>query len=192
MTTPTPSPRRFPFTATAVAALLLLVASTRAVADGAIQPTSAGDSWTQAVTDEGGKPLIHSLRAHALELANRARFGWRLGVTWRFRHVLDSGMPAREDRAPMMAIDDAIHDLCEHDDDNRIVYFTTGGGMREVVLYAASEPAARGCIDRVFKKFPDWFPGNRNKWSYVQKDADWAGYRAIAKIVAAAPPPPAR
>jgi len=52
MTRPTRNPRRFHFTA--IAALLLLLASTRASADGVIQPASAGDSWTQAVTDEDG------------------------------------------------------------------------------------------------------------------------------------------
>ena len=178
--------------AVAAVAVVLAPAPAHARADAGIAPGSAKDTWTQAVTTEEDQPLIHSLRAAALELTNRARFRWRFGITWRFRHVLDTGMPAREDRPPMMAIDDAIHDLCERNDDNRIVYFSTGGGIREVVLYASSEAGAWSCVAAVFKKFPDWFPGDRKKWSYVRQDPDWSAYRAIVKMLATAPRPPAK
>ncbi|MCU1276461.1 MAG: hypothetical protein JWM53_7 [bacterium] len=143
-------------TAALALALVSTLAATRAAADGAIKPGSAADVWLSATSsDEHGDPLIHSLRSAALELTNRARYRWRIGLSWRFRHPLGNGMPGTADRAPMIAIDDAIHDVFEHDDAARIVYFTTGGGIREVMLYAASESAAWARVDALFKKFPD-------------------------------------
>jgi len=111
-----------------------------------IKPGGPGDTWVQAVGDDGsGHPLIHSLRNHALELPGRDRFRWRIGVTWRFPHALANGMPGPQDRLPMNAVDDAIHEIFEHDDANRIVYFTTGGGMREVMLYGSDEAERSLC-----------------------------------------------
>ena len=55
------------------------------------------------------------------------------------------------------------------------------------MLYAASETAARRCIDGVLTKFPEWFPGSHKKWSYVQRDPDWSMYRAIVQQLATAP-----
>jgi hypothetical protein len=152
-----------------------------------IKPGGPGDTWVQAVGDDGsGHPLIHSLRNHALELPGRDRFRWRIGVTWRFPHALANGMPGPQDRLPMNAVDDAIHEIFEHDDANRIVYFTTGGGMREVMLYGSDEAAAWERFEALRKRFPDLFPGNRTQWAYVQPDPEWHGYDAAVNAMRAA------
>jgi hypothetical protein len=92
-------------------------------------------------------------------------------------------MPGDEDRAPMIAIDDAIHRDFERDDECRIVYFTTGDGIREVMSYAKSEAAAWARVDAIIEQFPDAFPGKRAQWAYVKKDANWSGYRAILQAL---------
>jgi hypothetical protein len=177
----TAAPRRTAALALAIAATL---AAAPVAADGAIKPGSAADTWLSATSkDEHGDPLIHSLRSAALELSDRARYRWRIGISWRFRHPLANGMPGSADRAPMIAIDDAIHDAFEHDDAARIVYFTTGGGIREVMLYSASESVAWARVDAIFKNFPDWFPGDRARWAYVKQDADWSAYRAVVVAI---------
>ncbi len=174
------SPRPIAFV---VAASLALVAA-YAVADGDIKPGSARDSWISATSrDQNDQPLIHSLRAAALELTNRARYRWRVGMSWRFRHATANGMPGAEDRTPMSAIDDAIKRDFERDDEHRVVYFTTGGGIREVMLYGRSEAIAWKRIDALFKQFPDQFPGDRRRWAYVEADPEWKAYRAIQAMV---------
>jgi hypothetical protein len=154
----------------------------KATADGAVKPGSPDDKW-QLLTTKRRVPLIHSLRWRALELTDRARFRWRFGLTWRFPHAQDNGMPGDEDRAPMIAIDDAIHRDFERDDQCRIVYFTTGDGIREVMSYAKSEAAAWARVDAIIEQFPDAFPGKRAQWAYVKKDANWSGYRAILQAL---------
>src|SRR5581483_3301486 len=61
------------------------LAAGSAAAEGGIQPESARDTWISATTrDEKGLPLIHSFRIAALELTNRVRYRWRIGISWRF------------------------------------------------------------------------------------------------------------
>jgi uncharacterized protein DUF695 len=171
--------------ARSLAACALVCAGAVALADGgAIKPFSDGDTWMQTVTkDDGGQPLIHSLRNFALELVNRPRYRWRIGITWRFQHVTTTGMPTTEDRPTMLAIDDAIHSIFERDDAARIVYFSTGGGIREVMLYGTSDKTAWARVDALIKQFPKWFPGPRAKWAYVTEDAEWGAYRTLAKTL---------
>jgi hypothetical protein len=164
------------------AAILICVSAfvMTAHADGGIAPGSARDSWTSATSRDGrGRPIIHSLRSAALELTDRTRFRFRIGVAWRFPHALGNGMPGPEDRKPMIAVDDAIHRIFERADENRIVYFTTGGGIREVMIYGTSEAEAWAAVDELIKQFPEQFPGKRAQWAYVKADPDWGGFRAV-------------
>ncbi len=157
-----------------------------AAADGDIGPGSARDTWLSATSrDEHDQPIIHSLRAAALELTHRARYRWRVGISWRFRHATTNGMPGAEDRTPMSAVDDAIKRDFERGDEHRIVYFTTGGGIREVMLYGTSDAAAWKRIDALFKQFPDDFPGDRRRWAYVKADPEWEAFRQIMAVVRA-------
>jgi len=166
---------------TFLAAAIATFAPRFAAADAhALTPRSAGDTWAQGQTDEQGQPLLHSLREHALDLAERGQFRWRVGISWKFAHPQSNGMPGAEDRKPMMAVDDVVFSDFERNDDCRIVYFTTGGGIREVMLYARSEAAAWAHVDALFKRFPQIFPGKRGQWAYVKQDADWAEFRAVA------------
>jgi hypothetical protein len=172
--------------AVVVAALVLIAVS--AAADGGITPGSEGDTWLSATSrDQRNRPIIHSLRSAALQLTNRARYRWRIGISWRFRHAQENGMPGREDRAPMSAIDDAIQRDFQRNDEHRIVYFSTGGNVREVMLYGVSEATAWKRIEALFRQFPDEFPGDRGRWAYVKADADWTMYRAVAAMLH--PPP---
>lgn len=162
----------------------LALVATYAAANGDITPGSSRDSWISATSrTENDQPLIHSLRAAALDLANRARYRWRIGISWRFRHAAENGMPGSEDRAPMIAIDDAIKRDFERDDEHRIVYLTTGGGIREVMLYGTSEAGAWKRIGALFKQFPDDFPGDRRRWAYVKEDPDWGAFREVVAMV---------
>lgn len=167
--------------------IVALALFTSAARGADLKSESPRDPWMSGTSrDEKGLPLIHSLRTTALELPNRARYRWRVGISWRFRHALDNGMPGPEDRTAMSAIDDAIQRDFERNDESRLVYFSTGGGIREVMIYATSEVAAWARIDALVKQFPAAFPGKREQWAYVKEDADWSGYRSL---VAALRPP---
>ena len=168
---------------TGVVAATIALAGASADADGDIEPGSAGDTWTSATSKDNGQPLIHSLRTNALSLRNRSRYAWRIGITWRFAHALANGMPGPEDRGQMTAIDDAIHQRFEAHDEQRIVYFTTGGGIREVMLYGTSEAGAWQAIDALAKRFPQELAGDRRRWAYVQRDAGWDEYRAVRAAI---------
>jgi hypothetical protein len=161
---------------------MLLTAT--AVADPGVKPASAADTWTQGTgRDEHGQPVIHSLRDAALNLVNRARYRWRIGISWRFHHALPNGMPSPEDRARMKAIDDVIFRDFGNDDHDRIVYLTTGGGIRELMIYRTSGTMAWKRIDALCKQFPDEFPGDRQQWAYVKEDANWDEYRSVLAMV---------
>ena len=88
----------------------------------------------------------------------------------------------------MVAIDDAIKRDFERNDENRVVYFTTGDEIREVVLYGTSETLAWTHLDALFMQFPDAFPGDARRWAYVKEDPRWGTYRAIVSMVRAAKP----
>jgi hypothetical protein len=155
-------------------------------ADGGGGQTAASERalWSVGTSeDEKGRPIIHIWRRAALDLPNRSGYRWRVGIAWPFPDALVNGMPSPAERVQMTAIDDAIAGLFHQDAELRTVSVRTGGGGREVMLYAKSATVAWKRIDALFKQFPTVFPGGREAHAYVKEDADWSTYRALIATV---------
>jgi len=132
------------------------------------------DRWQVARGQRAGKPMI--LRTHEgyRDFRGVSGFDHQVGIAIPLHNTDADGLPTADESRELDAVENAICNLFEPQNESLFVATVTCDGLREFILYTRNPDAVR----RKFKALENRMPAHK-VFLKIQPDKDWQVYAQL-------------